>query len=146
MISDWLKITEKTTNMLLEKGISIEFNDPAKDDRYVKSKPTVPGIFWTFAKTKDDLWVELEIKPKKGSPQKDLYESLKKRQSFLHKECGCHFIWDEADRRGTNKNSARNIFRIKSYISSYRGSVRAIEKECIDRMVKFILSFHTAPD
>lgn len=142
MKSDWTNIVAKTTEKLFENGIKLEFREPPQHGRHVKSK-AVAGLSWGFARAKDNLWIELELSPRNKEPQADLYEQLKSHRLFLHEKYGRPFVWDEADRKQTDKRSDRRYFRIKSYINSYNSSVRAVEDECVDCMVKFILSFYS---
>jgi hypothetical protein len=143
MMSIWTPIVEKTHEALLETGITnIKFDSFKNDDTYVKAKTGTPGVFLAFARRSDDVWIELEIKPRtrQGNkiPQKELYDSLKNHRNFIEKNCGFKITWDEEDRVAGYRRADGGDFRIKSYIPSSSGSVTAYADELASRMVKFI--------
>ena len=132
MFSIWDSITTETQIKLSDAEISISFNKPKNDDSHVKAKTGVPNCYWVFAKTKLELWVELELKPqtKKGQkvPQHSLFSRIKGKKTEIEKKL------DAAIELSTGGNDCR----IKSYIRRERGIGQINKNECISRMVSFI--------
>jgi len=143
MFSVWNGVAKKTQLSLLEEGIEIEFGPKDKKNVDHCYQCSVGNkIYFAFAKTNEDLWIELKLKPIKGEPQKELYEKLRANKANLHKKCGFPFVWDEEDRKRSNKDSERGTYRILVYVKSYRGSLSPLVKEqCVEMMVKFIKAF-----
>ncbi len=147
MVSVWTSIVNKTCKELSDKGFEIEFKKPNATDTHVKTNTGLPCTNWAFCRSSDRLWVELEILPrtrqKQRVPQEDLYRKIKNHSTKIEKKFGHNISWDEEDRYDTARLSDRRVFRIKSYIESVNGSVAPYEKECVERMVNFILVFRS---
>ena len=143
MLSVWNSVAKRTESILLEEGITLKFSpkDKTKADHCYQCN-VGNQIYFAFAKTNDDLWIELKLKPISKIPQKELYEKLKENKADLHKKCGFSFIWDEADRKRSNKDSERGTYRILVYVKSYGGSLSpSVKDQCVEMMVEFIKAF-----
>ena len=149
MVSVWSSIAKKTCKELSDKGVELQFTQSNEKDTYVKAKAGPSRMNWGFAisNSSDRLWVELEILPRtrqgQSAPQKEVYQQIKNKSKEIETKFGHNITWDEEDRFGVAMKVDRSVFRIKSYIDSFKGSVASCEKECVDRTVSFILAIRS---
>ncbi|MEA1896405.1 MAG: DUF4268 domain-containing protein [Bacteroidota bacterium] len=130
MSSVWDSITEETTIQLSKLDININFGNPEpKNDAYVKAKTGISCCKWVFAKRKTDhaVWIELELTPKQGTPQNDLFSYLKKNKLSIEESVGASI---ELTENGKHR-------RVKSYLQNT--NIPNLN-ECVKRMVSFVVS------
>jgi len=148
MFSVWNSTAKRTEKRLSELGLSFSFGpkEPKKPDHCYQAK-VVNGIYFAFAKTERNLWVELKLKPIKNVPQEALYKKLKSHKASLEKQCGFPFVWDEQDRALSHKDEERGTYRILAYIKSYSGQLTPnLKDKCVEQMVAFVSAFNNLPN
>lgn len=145
-ISDelWGKVVKLTQSMLKEKGLHYDFNPPKNDGSYVKSKMS-SGVCFTFALNMREVWIELEIKAKKGQPQKALYEQIQAKAIEIQNKFGYPIRWDKEDRLIRGRRESGEDYRIKTVMPFSLNDIRARKSNTVEswaeRMLVFIQAF-----
>ena len=128
MESVWNTITKETMVQLSKLGIDIKFGNPeSSSDRYVKAKTGISGCYWAFARRKTDsaVWIELELKPKKGQPQDDLFQYLQINKKQIEESLGSPI---EITINGEHR-------RVSTFL---KDTNIPILKDCVEKMVPFV--------
>lgn len=133
MSSQWSVIAQKATKKL--QSFEVDFNQFKNDDSYVKAKAAGARRYWAFAHNAEEIWVELELKPrtqnkKKPVPQDDLYDNIVQNQEKIEVKLGAEI----------SCSLGGNDRRIKSFINNVSGQVKLHEDVCVNRMVAFVMS------
>jgi len=138
MNSEWRSTAKMINEKLIKENIPIEFNIYEKrTDRYLKAA-LKNNVFLAFARAKDDLWIEIEIKPIQGSQDNETYKLFVAHRNEIQEKFGNKLFWDEETRKLDRKDKDRNTCRIMFFLRNYNGSVIRIKEESTETMYKLI--------
>lgn len=140
----WKRITDLTQSMLEKKDLHYDFNPPKYDGSYVKTK-SFSGVCFTFALNDREVWIELEIKAKKGEPQESVYNQIHAKSIEIEKKLGYKIRWDREDRIISSRRETGGDYRIKTVMPFSLNDIRSGKTNAIEswaeRMVLFIQIF-----